>query len=75
MFYEIASIVEAKDNAIENKHHSVPFEDCIGNVDVILFRIQFFFPNFIESSTLEYNQAVVQHGLRYEYHTNKDVGS
>ena len=37
--HEIACIVEAKGNAIENEHHSVPFTDCIGKFDGILFRI------------------------------------
>ena len=40
--HEIACIVEAKGNAIENEHHSVPFSNCIGKFDGILFRIHFF---------------------------------
>ena len=66
IFHEIASIVEAKDYAIENKHHSVPFEDCIGNFDIIFFKICFYILNLIESSQLEYDQAIVQHGHSHE---------
>ena len=74
--HKIACIVEAKGNAIENEHHSVPFADFIGKFDGICFRIHFFIlSNLIESLQLKYNQAIVQHGNSHEYHTNQYVGS
>ena len=72
---EIDSIIDAKRNAVENKHYTIPFENCIGNFDFILFRIHFFILNLIESSQFECNQAIVQHGDSNENHTNKYVGS
>ena len=74
--HKIACIVAPKGNAIENEHYSVPFPDCIGKFDGILFRIHcFILSNLIEALQLEYNQAIVQHGNCNEYHTNKYVGS
>lgn len=76
VFHKIACIVEAKGNAIENEHPSVPFADCIGKFDGILFTIHFFIlSNLIEPLQLENNQAIVQHSYSHEYHTNQYVGS
>ena len=74
--HKIACIVEAKGNAIENEHYSVPFPDCIGKFDGILFTIHFFIlSNLIEPLQLENNQAIVQHGDSDEYYANQYVCS
>ena len=75
--HEIACIVAPKGNAIENEHYSVPFPDCIGKFDGILFSTIHFFilSNLIEPLQLENNQAIVQHSYSHEYHTNQYVGS
>ena len=75
IIHEIDSIIEAKANAIQNKHHLIRFEYCIGNFNALLFSNHCFILNLIESLQLEYNQAIVKHGNSNEYHTNKYVGS
>ena len=75
IIHEVGNIIEAKANAIQYKHHSIPFEYCIGNFGAVLFRILFFIFNLTESLQLEYNQAIVKHGNSNEYYANQYVCS